>query len=174
MNNKDVKVDMVTADQMTDEDRKAVFNREASVDAIPDLDVLTGHVYEILEYLSRPQVKNLLRTNDTAVKMHLNNKYAETVPLGVIGLLMDEKNIEEHVERLLRMFENLRRAKTGDVSLEDAHKELADDVNNRYCYSKFGSKEAFEKAIENEVMKEQKKKGNLKKGDLDYNVSIKN
>jgi hypothetical protein len=174
MNNKDIKVDMVSADQMSEDDRKAIFNREASIDAIPDLDILTGHVYEILEYLSRPNVIKLMRTNEAAVKMHLNNKYAETVPLGIIGLLMDEKNIDEHVARLLRMFENLRRAKTGNVTLEEAHKELADDVNNRYCYSKFGSKEAFEKAIADEVMKEQKKKGNLKKGDLNYNISIKN
>lgn len=174
MNNKDIKVDMVSADQMSEDDRKAIFNREASIDAIPDLDILTGHVYEILEYLNRPQVRQLLRTNDTAVKMHLNNKYADTVPFGIIGLLMDEENIDEHVERLLRMFESLRRARSGDVSLEDAHRELADDVNERYCYSKFGSKEAFEKAISDEVMKEQRKKGNLKKGDLDYNVSIKN
>lgn len=158
MDSKDVKVDMVSADQMTEEDRNAIFNREASVDAIPDLDVLTGNVYEILEYLNRPQVKQLMRTNETAVKMYLNNKYAETVPLGIIGLLMDEKNIDEHVDRLLRMFKSLRRAKTGDVTLEEAHKELADDVNNRYCYSKFGSKEAFEKAIEKEVMNEHKKK----------------
>lgn len=174
MNNKDVKVDMVSADQIPEDERKAIFNREASIDAIPDLDVLTGHVYDILEYLSRPQVRQLMKTNETAVKMHLNNKYAETVPLGIIGLLMDEKNIDEHVERLLRMFESLRRAKAGDVSLDEAHKELADDVNNRYCYSKFGSKEAFEQAITNEVMKEQKKKGNIKKGDLNYNISIKN
>ena len=46
-------------------------------------------------------------------------------------------------------------------------------MNKEYIESNW-TKEAFEKAIASEVMKEQKKKGNLKKGDLNYNVSIKN
>jgi hypothetical protein len=174
MNNKDFKVDIVSADQMSDEDKTAIFDKEASVDAIPDLDVLTGNVYEILEYLNRPQVKQLMKTNETAVRMNLNNKYADTVPYGIIGLLMDEKNIDENIERLLRVFESLRRAKSGDVTLDDAQNELVEDINNRYCYSKFGSKEAFEKALSCEIMKEQQKKRSIKKGELNYNVSIKN
>jgi hypothetical protein len=154
-----VKVDMVSADDMFVEDRNAIFNRESSVHAIPDLDVLTGNVYEILQYLERPEISKLLKTNDTAVKMYLNNKYADTVPLGIISLLMEEDARNENVEQMLTLFESLRQAKSGKMSLEDAEKKLTDDVSNRYLYSKYGSKDAFEKALMCEVKNEQSKKG---------------
>lgn len=160
LNNNTVKVDMVTADEMSESDRNAIFNQEASINAIPDLDILTGHMYEILEYLEKPLVKNLMKTNKTAVTMHLNNKYADTVPYGIITLLMEEENKDENVEGLLRMFENLRRAKRGEISLEEGEKALTDEVNERYLYSEYGSKEEFEKALEKEVKKEQKKNKN--------------
>ncbi|VBB17909.1 hypothetical protein YASMINEVIRUS_372 [Yasminevirus sp. GU-2018] len=153
-----VKVDVVTADQMTEADRQAIFNREASVDAIPDLDVLTGHVLEILQYLEKPETAKLIKTNESAVKMYLNGKYADTVPLGIITVLLDEGARDENVERLLGMFEKLRLAKSGQLTLEDAEKSVTDEVNQRYIYSKYGSKEAFEKELAKEVAKEQKRK----------------
>jgi hypothetical protein len=157
--NDQVKLDMVSAEDMSVEDRESVFNREASINAIPDLDVLTGNVFNILQYLERPEISKLMRTNDTAVKMYLNNKYADTVPLGIITLLMEEDARDENVNQLLNMFESLRQAKSGNISLEDAEKKLTDDVSNRYLYSKYGSKDAFEQALMSEVKKEQSKKG---------------
>lgn len=152
-----IKIDMVSADQMTEEERNSIFNREASVDAIPDLDILTGHVYDILAYLEKPETKKLLKTNESAVKMYLNNKYADSVPLGIITLLMEEDSVVENIERMLNMFEQLRYAKSGKKSLEDVERAVTDDVNQRYMYSKFGSKEKFEEALAKEVMKERSK-----------------
>ena len=157
MNNDNIKVDMVSADQLTEEERKNIFERESTIDAIPDIDVLTGTVYEILTYLEQPSVSKLLKTNDSAVKMYLNNKYTE-IPLGIITLLMEEDSREENIERMLNMFEALRRAKAGLISLDDAEKNLMDEVNERYVYSKYGSKELFEKELAKEVRKEQQKK----------------
>src|SRR5947207_11679764 len=87
--NDNVKVDMVTYDQMSDAERNAILDVEPSVDAIPDLDILTGNVLNILLYLEKPETIKLMKTNETAVKMYLNNKYADTVPLGIITLLME-------------------------------------------------------------------------------------
>lgn len=157
MNNDNVKIEMVSSDQLTEEERKNIFEREASIDAIPDLSVLSGAVYEILTYLEQPSVSKLLKTNESAVKMLLNNKYTH-VPLGIITLLLDENSREENIERMLNMFESLRKAKAGLLSLEDAEKNLMDDVNERYVYSKYGSKEKFEAEMAKEVKKEQKKK----------------
>lgn len=160
--NDNIKVDLVSGDQMTEEDRASVFNRESTIDAIPDLDILTGQVLEILEYLERPSTKRLMKTNEGAVKMNLNNKYADTkIPLGIITLLMEENNREENVERMLKMFESLQQAKKGEITLESAEQTLSSDINERYLYSEYGSKEAFEKAIQSEIKKEQKKKNNI-------------
>jgi hypothetical protein len=155
--NDNIKVEMVTTDQMTDDERKQILEREASIDAIPDLDILTGTVYEILTYLYQPKISKLLKTNESAVKMHLNNKYPD-IPLGIITLLLEEDSREENIDRMLTMFESLRKAKSGNMSIEDAEKQLMDDVNERYVYSKYGSKEKFEQALAKEVKKEQRKK----------------
>jgi hypothetical protein len=157
--NDKVKLDMVNSSEVSEEERKRIFDRESSVDAIPNLDILTGHVLEILLYLETNSTKDLLKTNRSAVIMHLNNKYADTVPYSIITLLVDEKNREENVERLLKMFENLQKAKRGELSLDKAEKILTDDVNDRYIYSKYGSKDAFEKALAREVQSEKSKKG---------------
>lgn len=156
--NENIKLDIVSTDQMTDEERRAIIDREASIDAIPDLDILTGHVYEIICYLEKPETSKLLKKNDSAVKMYLNSKYADTVPLGIITILMEEDNRIENIERLLRLFDQLRKAKSGQISLDDAEKNITDEVNERYLYSEYGSKEAFEAALKKEVTKEQRKK----------------
>jgi hypothetical protein len=154
--NKGVRVEMVSEDQMNPSERAQILDKKPSVDAIPDLDQLTGKVLEILSYLEAPETREQVRKNSNAVKMFLNNKYADTVPYGVISLLMEEDARQENVERLLRMFESLRKAKSGNASLEEEEKKLADDVNQRYIYSKYGSKEAFEKELAQGIKKEGK------------------
>lgn len=148
-----IKVDMVSEDQMSDKDRNALFNREASVDAIPDINLLTKNVFEIVTYLEKPEVKQQLKSNDTDVKMYLNNTYADNVPLGIITILMDEKTRVENVERLLNLFETLVRAKNGSITLKQAEEDFAEEVNEKYLYSKYGSKEAFQQALEKETKK---------------------
>lgn len=156
-----VKIEMVTEDQMTDADRESVFNREQSVDAIPDLDVLSKNVYDILCYLedSKTQQHMKKKANVAGVRMMLNNKYADAMPLGMIDMLLEEENREENVERILQMIEYLRDAKRGgNERLKELEKIVTEDVNNRYSYSQYGSKEAFERALEKEIKNEQKKK----------------
>lgn len=154
--NDNVKVDMVTADQMSESDRNNIFNKEASVDAIPDLDVLTGKVYEILNYLEKPGTSKLMKTNESAVKMYLNNTYSD-VPLGFITLLLEEESRYDNVQLMLNMFESLKLAKQGRISLDDAERKVTNEVNSKYVYSKYGgSKEAFEKQLAIEVEKEKR------------------
>ena len=150
INNK-IKVDMVSVDDMTAEERSAILDKKPSIEAIPDIDVLTGNVLEILRYLENPETKRLMTINESAIKMYLNNKYADSVPYGIISLLMDEENRFENVERMVRMFESLNNAKNGKISLENAEKNLADEVTERYIYSKYGSKEAFDRELAKEL-----------------------
>lgn len=154
----DVKVDMVKANEMSEEERKAIFDREASIDAIPDLNVLTKNVYDILKYLDKTETKNLMKKNTSAVRMLLNDKYADSVPLGIIDMLMEEENKEENIDRLLRIFESLKQAKLGKISLDNGLDNLTNEVNERYLYSKHGSKEDFERALAMEIQAEQRKK----------------
>ena len=127
---------------------------EMSVDAIPDLEKLTEHLLEILVYLEDPKIRKIVRDNETDVKMLLNNKYADTVPYGFISLLMNEETRAENADRIVRMLENMKKAKNGLVSLEAVEKDFAEEINQKYIYSKYGSKENFEQ----ELTKMQKKK----------------
>jgi hypothetical protein len=160
--NDGIKIDLVSENDVDKDKRDEIFNRQPSIDAIPDLDVLTGCVVEILEYLEKPETKKLLKTNEGAVKMYLNNKYLQ-LPYGIITLLMEDESRTENIERLLKMFELLKSAKKGDISLDDAEKTVSEDINQRYLYSKYGSKEAFERAIY-EDQKKNKNKTPIKAG----------
>ncbi len=157
-----VKIEMVTEDQMNDADRNSVFNREQTVDAIPDLDELSRNVYEILKYLEDRKTRNYMETkaNAAGVRMLLNNKYADKMPLGMIDMLMEEECREENVERILEIIDFLREAKReGNDKLKELDDVLHEKINKRYMYDKYGSKEAFEKALEEEIKNEQKKNG---------------
>jgi hypothetical protein len=171
-----VKVDMVRADEMTEDERRAIFNRESSVDAIPDLTILSGYIYDILVYLEKKETKKLLKINESAVRMLLNEKYADSVPLGIIDMLMEEDNKEENIDRIVKILESLKRVKRGELSIEDGLNNLTDDINERYCYSKYGSKEEFEKALAMEICEEQKNKrsGNIEEIRKIGKVKIKN
>lgn len=160
--NDQIKIDMVSADNLSENERKSILNREASIDAIPDLDALSGNVFNILCYLEKKETKELMKVNETAVKMYLNNKYADTVPIGIITLLMEENSREENVDRLLKMFGALKEAKKGKISLEDAEKNLSEEINQRYLYSKYGSKEEFERQVAREVQNERSNVENLR------------
>jgi len=143
-----------------DENNSASLDRgELSLDAIPDLDKLTGYILEILQYLEDPSNRRLIETSEGNVRMMLNNRYAETVPYGIITLLLDKENRYENVSRLMRMFEMMNNAKCGKKSLEEVEKEFTDEINHRYIYSKYGSKEEFEKELEKEISNEKKTNG---------------
>lgn len=143
-----MKVDIVSTDQMTSEERDKVMNSEATIDAIPDLTALTRGVYEILQYLEKPEISQRVKTNESEVRMYLNQLYANTIPHGIITLLMDEENRIKNVEQLLKLFEQLNKAKQGIISLDEAEKNVSDSVNQRYIYSKYGSRELFESSLD--------------------------
>ena len=50
--------------------------------------------------------------------------------------------------------------------MDEAEKNITDEVNERYLYSKHGGKEEFEKALAVEVRKEQKEKMKNNIGDI--------
>lgn len=166
-----MKVDMVSGDQLTPEQQKMFDESEASVDHIPDLDILTAHVLEIVEYIESDDNKDIMKNNPSAVTMMLNNKYADTVPYGMITLLMEEEDRNENLDRIIRILDSLRLAKEGKKDLDILQKEFTEEVYERYEYSKYGSKEAFEKALAREVANERRKGRGNGKGPI---VNIKN
>jgi len=155
-----IKVDMVDMQEaMNDPNAQVMGSGEASVDAIPDLEVLTNKLLEILEYLEQPEVKKICETNDSLIRIQLINQYADSVPLKFIDLFMDkdEDHKQESIERALGWIESLARIKAGEVDLETESKRMVEEVNKRYVYDKYGGKENFEKELRKELANEAKK-----------------
>jgi hypothetical protein len=169
-----VKIEMVSDKEMTSAERQEVFDRPMSAGAIPDLNALIANMYEILEYLYKDSTEKLMKTNESAIKMYLNNRYADSVPYGMITLLMEKDTREKNVEGLLNLFENLSRAKNGEVDLDDVGKDLSETINQRYLYEPHGSKDAFERELMKNIAKEKHQKQidavkGLKSGQLKMN-----
>ena len=159
--NSGMKVDMVSmSDALSDPTAQIMGGADgvASVDAIPDLDALTSNIIEILEYLEEPDVRKILQHNESIIRMSLYNRYADTVPLKFIDLFMEKDPVmkSESIERTMRWIEVLAKVNAGTADLETESQKLVDEVNHRYVYSKYGSKEAFEAALQQELSKEKK------------------
>lgn len=118
--------------------------------AIPNLALLTGNVLNILRYLELPEVKGMVLTDPMSVKMALNDKYAESVPYGIIDILIDPLKRKENVNKLMDMFDILNSVKTGELELNEAEESFVEDLNEKYIYSEFSSKEEFYKFLKNE------------------------
>jgi hypothetical protein len=153
-----IKVSLVSPKEMRQnsngENSKVMGEGVMNVAAIPDLNILTRDCLEILTYLEDPKNQQAINTNEGAIKMMLNNKYADTVPYGVITLLMEKEKRYENVDRLMKMFEQLAKAKRGEVELEQIEKDFVENVSYEYIYKPYGSKENFER----EMMKDKHKK----------------
>lgn len=153
-----IKFSMVSPSEIQAGANSSVLGQgKLSVDAIPDLDVLTGHVYEILEFLEKPASVNLLKSNEGAVKMMLNQKYADTVPLAIITLLVEEDKRIENVEILLNLFEKLASVKR-IKDKEEAYKalEATQDQFTQETRKRFKVDE-LEKELERQAIEKQKR-----------------
>jgi hypothetical protein len=187
INDEKVKVELVSMDDIengNDEiDRKnaeiqrKIMNAKPSVEAIPDLDVLTGTVYEVLMYLEKTETKKIMKKDSHIIRNYLYNTYSDKMPPSAINLLLqgrdkdteeNRKLIDSNIERLLNMFELLKKAKKREISLDDAQKTIVDDV---FKHSEYGSKESFENALSKAMMEEGK--NNMKNIDK-VKINIKN
>ena len=56
----------------------------------------------------------------------------------------------------MKLFENLSRAKKGEIDLDTIGRDLSETVNQRYLYNQYGSKEAFEQELTKQVAKDKK------------------
>jgi hypothetical protein len=160
----DMKVDLESADEMTEDQRREVYESEPSISNIPDLDKLTKDIYNVLEFLEKPEIGRQLRKNKDSVMMYINKKFVSTaVSYNMIKILLDEDTRIENTEMLLNMLDKLALAKKGEIDLKDAEKDVSEKVNSKYIYSQFGSKENFEKELKKELAKGKDIPSNLTK-----------
>ncbi len=114
--------------------------RVMSVNAIPDITLLSTLVIDFVEYYNLPSTKKLRDTNHGAYLNTLYDKF-EKLPTSMIKLLSDDDNQVENLEKIINMLETLSSVKRGEVSLDKAHDDFTEKQNEAYFYPAFGGKD---------------------------------
>ncbi len=114
--------------------------RVMSVNAIPDITMLSTLVVDFVEYYNLPSTKKLRDTNHGAYLNTLYDKF-EKLPTSMIKLLSDDENQVENLEKIINMLETLSSVKRGEVSLDNAHDAFTEKQNEAYFYPAFGGKD---------------------------------
>ena len=111
-----------------------------SVNAIPDITLLSTLVIDFVEYYNMPSTQKLKNTNYGAYLNTLYDKF-EKLPTSMIKLLSDDDNQVENLEKIINMLETLSSVKRGEVSLDKAHDDFTEKQNEAYFYPAFGGKD---------------------------------
>jgi hypothetical protein len=130
-----------------DENSRNAMRVEMNPSAIPDLDDMLVHIQRLLEEIETPEMQELEKKNRNEFEKILTHKYYADISSTKIINLMLEPERYENLEKLLDMFERLKKVKSGNLDIQDAHKNWCEKMNEEYVYSKHGGKENFEKVM---------------------------
>jgi hypothetical protein len=140
-------------------DKNAIYLNPESGENIADLEKLTTELVKFLEYINKPQMEELQKTDYDAYIKHLESEF-ETFSLhyySIFKLLTDNKDLEkrdDNVRRLISMIELLSEVKSGKKSMKKSYDMFKEELNEEFIYSKYGGKDKFEA----EIKKNKKKK----------------
>ena len=143
----------MTGDDILD----ATRNEQAPPESIPDLDNLLNTIIEFLEYIETDEMQKMEETDKAGFEKHLDEKFS-TFTLryyGIFKMLLEKKGRAENVHKLINLFSELNKVKSGAKNMDTVYSEYTEGLNNEYIYSKYGGKENFEKAL---TKKEEKRK----------------
>jgi hypothetical protein len=133
-----------------DEEMRNTYMAQMNANSIPDLDNILIHVQNLLQDIETPEMQKLEKENKKEFEKILTHKYYEKIDSFKIINLMLEAERYENLEKLLDMFDNLKKVKQGKTKIQDAHKLWCEKMNEEYFYSKNGGKENFEKKLAKE------------------------
>lgn len=180
--NDNIEIDVVNYEDAVDDVGPEFFEEsEASVDAIPDINLLTRYVLEIMKTIDEEKqnmennistdieegsdytendIKMIREQNLSLIRIGLFNKYADTkLPMSFIDMLLEENPIirNENTERMFNTLNKLLDIKEGRASIDEV-KDMEEDVQKRYIYSRFGGKEGYMRAIQQQHIQNEKEK----------------
>lgn len=118
-----------------------------TVDAIPDIDNLLSDLQEMLDFVENPRMAEYEKTNKFEFDRLLYAKFNTKLPMRVIKLITETERRYSNVDKLLNMFERLRKIKDGKKDLETESKKFGEELNEEFIYPEFGGKEKFEKEM---------------------------
>jgi hypothetical protein len=124
---------------------------------IPDLKKLTDNVLKFIEFIDKPEIREL-KKNEIGKYNYLVNEQFSGMPVSMIKLLSDYENRDKNLEKILDMINILKSVETGEKTFENAENEFVEKRAEEYLYPAFGGKDNFYKVAEENKKKKDKKK----------------
>jgi len=124
---------------------------ETPMDAknIPDIEALTQTVGDVLEYISTDEMIMLEASNETLFKQSVQMKFQDFVDnyFCIYKLLVDRKDREHNLTKLLNLFHTMQQIKDGKRNLNSEYQKFTEQQNQEYIYNQFGGKNKFEQEM---------------------------
>ncbi len=130
---------------------------------IPDLEKLTNDILKFIEFIDRPETKEIKDVNKSQFNFLVNEQFPE-LPRSMIKLLSDYENRHNNLKKIIDMITLLNSIKTGEKTLQTAENEFVEKRAEEYLYPAFGGKDNFYKVAEENRIKQEQEKKNKKKG----------
>jgi hypothetical protein len=128
-----------------------------SINAIPDLELLTTKIIEFLEFIDKPEIINMKENEPGNFNYIVNEKFS-MLPLSMVKLLTEREQRAQNLEKILDMINILRSVKTGQKTFETAENEFVEKRAEEYLYPAFGGKDNFYKVAEENKKKQEENK----------------
>lgn len=149
MNNFNVKK-IETVSKIEDNKNNIILdNPEDEPVNMANVDELTVHMINFLEFISQPEMEKLENDNNELFVETVTNKFKDFSDnyVAVFNKLLDKKNRNESVERLVEMFSIIKNIKNGKSTFEKEDARFKEKLNEQYIYKKYGGKKQFENAM---------------------------
>jgi hypothetical protein len=99
---------------------------------LPDVPVLMEKITEILEYMCEETVANLRNSNFSDFETHMETKFS-SFSMRYFGIFQKLINGED-ITPLLSMFISIDKIKSGVLTIEQAEKQLGEELAETYIY----------------------------------------
>src|SRR5947207_2046646 len=110
---------------------------EEAPEVLPDIEKLIDYVISFLEYIDTEDMQKLENEDPNAFEKHLDNKFSDFTLryYTFFKLLLDKKNRENNVKRILELLQSLNEVKNEEKTMDKAWSDYTEDLNTRYIYS---------------------------------------
>lgn len=138
------------------------FRLTMDPNAIPDLGNMLVIINELLMFIETEDMQKLEKSDRKEFERRTYTKYNNDLPMKIIGLMLEDDRYD-HLSRLLDMFDVLNDVKKGKKDMQKEYESFNEKLNESYLYPAYGGKEGFEKAMQEGVPKNKKRKNKNKK-----------
>ena len=111
--------------------------------AIPDLQDMLDYVNHLIAFLETPEMVFLSQSNHEEFEKTVYQKYNQYMPIKIIGLLIDENERYDNLDKLIDMFDSLDDVKQGNKNMQKEYEKFSEKLNEQYLYPQYGGKEQF-------------------------------